>query len=79
MKNTYNYSDEMEMLEQKPSLKKEPRLTRINYIRIILATILFIFCIGSLAYVYQGKPWIYLFFITLGGIGSYFAMLTWRD
>ena len=62
------------------NVRSVPKLTHINYIRIGLATILFIICIGSLAHIFQGKPMMYLFFVTFGGIGSYIAMLlTWSD
>ena len=62
------------------NVRSVPRLTRTNYTRIGLATILFIVGIGALAYKFQGKPMMYLFFVTIGGIGSYIAMLlTWSD
>ena len=74
-----NYNEKLAALEYPPLVKK-PRLTHTNYIRIGLATILFIVCIGALAYTFQGKPMMYLFFVTICGIGAYIAMLlTWDD
>ena len=62
------------------NVRSVPRLTRINYIRIGLAMILFIVYIGALAYTFQGKPMVYLFFVIFGGIGSFIAMVTtWSD
>ena len=62
------------------NVRSVPRLTRINYIRIGLATILFIVCIGALAYAFQGKPMMYLLFVTICGIGLFIVMATtWSD
>ena len=79
MAKALNYNEKLMALEY-PPLVKNPILTRINYIRIGLAIILFIICIGALAYAFQGKPVTYLFFVTICGIGSFVAMvLTWSD
>ena len=79
MAKSLNYNEKLAALEF-PTLVKKPRLTRVNFIRIGLAIILFIICIGALPYAFQGKPMMYLFFVTICGIGSFVAMVTtWSD